>query len=110
MGLGCGNLAWFLPAEFLYAECVKNRFYLASPLCLGQIAQTIGNVFLRAQMREQRECLKNISDSPLWRGNMNSGRGVEQNIVAGPDSSLVCPPQPRDAIQQLAFSAPQRSK
>src|SRR5882762_4601706 len=61
-------------------------------------------------MWKKRQGLENVGGSPLWRGNIDSARGIEQYIAAGHDSSLVRPRQPRNAIQEGGFAGSGRSK
>src|SRR5205814_871541 len=105
-----GDFAGLFLSHFFDPKGDENFAYPLLPSFLRQISQSVGNVFFRGQMRKQRQGLKHVSDSPLLSGNMDSRDGIEENIVADSDSTLVRLRQPGDTIQQSRFAGARSPK
>jgi len=73
------EIAWLLPAEFLYAK-LGEWLLAALPFCLGKAPQSVGNVFFRAQMRNNAESEKRMRFS-LRRGKRGLGCGIERTSL-----------------------------
>ena len=97
-------------SQFFDAKNRENFANALAPLLFWQTSQSVSNIFFRGQMREQCQGLKDVSDSPLRRWNMDRADGIEENIAAKKDSSLVRPRQPGDAIKQRGFAGTGSSK
>src|SRR6266481_1246763 len=61
-------------------------------------------------MREQRQSLKDVGDSPFRSGDIDSNGGIEEDIAARGNLSFVRQRQTRDAIQQSGFAGSGSSK
>src|SRR5207245_2146706 len=70
----------------------------------------IGNVLLRAQMREKREGLKDVGNSPFRNGGIDSKSGIKEDMATRSDLSFVRPRQPRNAIQECGLAGSRSPK
>src|SRR5579862_7970173 len=102
--LAAGNLARFAAAQRTHAHRLEDYGGAVAAFSAGQLCQPILDIPRDRNMRKQREVLKEETYRPLWRGNIDSSRRVEQCTRIQRDPAGVRSHQARNAIQQRGFT------